>query len=141
MYCYKQKSANRRLNVEGLMETTREVLLRRRMVLLAKLPERARREYLREDELPDQFNRDEVDSLIVRNIAKDLLRVEHAFKRLEAGTYGQCTRCAKPLAPNRLAAIPEAPACTECEEEVALKKKGIALPPPKAMRRTRAARN
>ncbi|MSU45251.1 MAG: hypothetical protein EXS47_01320 [Candidatus Zambryskibacteria bacterium] len=124
------------------METTREILQKRRFVLLSQLPERVQREYLKVEDLPDQFNRDEVDSFNVRRIARDLLRVEHAFKRVEEGSYGRCARCGEPMAQNRLAAVPEAPACTECEEQFSAPRlRGIALAPPNGMRRPRYARN
>jgi DnaK suppressor protein len=41
--------------------------------------------------------------------------VEAALARLDAGTYGTCLRCAKPIAPARLEALPWAAYCIECQ--------------------------
>jgi RNA polymerase-binding transcription factor len=44
----------------------------------------------------------------------DLQRVETALRRLDQGTYGACTSCGNPIAPERLEAIPWAPLCIDC---------------------------
>jgi DnaK suppressor protein len=44
----------------------------------------------------------------------DLERVEAALARLDDGTYGTCTSCGNPIAPERLEAIPWAPLCIDC---------------------------
>ena len=41
--------------------------------------------------------------------------VEAALARLDAGTYGACTSCGKPIAPERLEAIPWAAFCIDCQ--------------------------
>ncbi len=41
--------------------------------------------------------------------------VEAALARLDAGTYGTCLRCGKPIAPARLEALPWAAYCIECQ--------------------------
>jgi len=43
-----------------------------------------------------------------------LAQVEAAIAGLEAGTYGTCSSCGKPIAPGRLAAIPWVTLCVEC---------------------------
>ena len=40
--------------------------------------------------------------------------VEEALVRLDAGTYGACRSCGRPIAAARLEAIPWAPTCIEC---------------------------
>ena len=40
--------------------------------------------------------------------------VEDALLRLDAGTYGACTNCHKPIAAERLVAIPWAGQCIDC---------------------------
>jgi RNA polymerase-binding transcription factor DksA len=37
-----------------------------------------------------------------------------ALSRMDAGTYGGCELCDKPIAPLRLAALPETPFCVAC---------------------------
>ncbi len=44
----------------------------------------------------------------------DLHRVETALRALEDGTYGTCATCGKPIAPERLEAIPWAGQCIDC---------------------------
>lgn len=43
-----------------------------------------------------------------------LALVEAALRALDDGTYGTCTSCGKPIAPERLEAIPWAPTCIDC---------------------------
>jgi DnaK suppressor protein len=44
----------------------------------------------------------------------ELTRVDAALRALDAGTYGTCASCGKPIAPERLEAIPWAPTCIDC---------------------------
>ena len=44
--------------------------------------------------------------------------VEAAIARLDAGTYGTCLRCGRPIAPERLDALPWAAYCIECQRIV-----------------------
>jgi DnaK suppressor protein len=41
--------------------------------------------------------------------------VDAALARLEAGTFGACVRCGKPIAPARLEALPWAAHCIDCQ--------------------------
>ena len=43
-----------------------------------------------------------------------LRQVLDALQRLDAGTYGACRSCGKPIAPGRLEAIPWAATCIDC---------------------------
>jgi RNA polymerase-binding protein DksA len=49
-----------------------------------------------------------------RNL-QHLAQVEDALARLDAGTFGMCTRCGNPIAPERLEAIPWAALCIDCQ--------------------------
>jgi DnaK suppressor protein len=40
--------------------------------------------------------------------------VDAALRAIDAGTYGTCVSCGKPIAPERLEAIPWAPTCIDC---------------------------
>jgi DnaK suppressor protein len=44
-----------------------------------------------------------------------LAQVEAALARLDAGTYGACASCGRPIAPERLEAIPWAALCIDCQ--------------------------
>ena len=43
-----------------------------------------------------------------------LTLVEEALVRIDDGTYGACRSCGRPIARERLEAIPWAPTCIEC---------------------------
>ena len=47
-----------------------------------------------------------------------LAAVEAALARLEAGSYGTCVRCGRPIAAERLEAIPWAAPFIDCQREV-----------------------
>jgi DnaK suppressor protein len=44
-----------------------------------------------------------------------LAEIDAAMARLDAGTYGQCTSCGKPVADERLEALPWAALCIDCQ--------------------------
>ena len=43
-----------------------------------------------------------------------LERTERALAKLDEGTYGRCDVCGEPIAPKRLAAMPDAVTCVTC---------------------------
>ena len=47
-----------------------------------------------------------------------LAAVEAALARLDDGTYGTCARCGRPIAPDRLDALPWAAHCIDCQRIV-----------------------
>lgn len=47
----------------------------------------------------------------------ELARIEAALQRLDDGTYGTCASCGKPIAAERLEAIPWAPSCIDCARQ------------------------
>jgi len=46
-----------------------------------------------------------------------LAQVEAALARLDAGTFGTCAGCGRPIAPERLEAIPWAALCIDCQRK------------------------
>lgn len=40
--------------------------------------------------------------------------IDDALARLDAGTYGKCTGCGRPVPPARLAAVPGVETCVDC---------------------------
>jgi DnaK suppressor protein len=49
--------------------------------------------------------------------ARELLeQAEHALARIDAGTYGVCESCGKPIGKARLLAFPRATLCMECKQ-------------------------
>lgn len=60
------------------------------------------------------FERETAQSL--SNHARRLLsQIDDALRRMEAGTYGTCERCGKPIETERLEALPHATLCMECK--------------------------
>jgi DnaK suppressor protein len=45
-----------------------------------------------------------------------LLEIEEALSRLDLGTYGRCAHCGQPISAARLAAVPWAKLCVQCQE-------------------------
>jgi DnaK suppressor protein len=44
--------------------------------------------------------------------------IENALERVADGSYGTCQRCGRPIAPERLEALPFAAYCIDCQEIV-----------------------
>jgi DnaK suppressor protein len=63
------------------------------------------------------FERSQVDAL-VRQARTRLAELDAALDRLDAGTYGSCERCGRPIPPARLDARPEARTCVGCASGV-----------------------
>ena len=88
------------------VDTIRQQLeqqLEERLDLLAELAPRA---------LPS------VDPVAYQTVASNRMVVEQitaALNRLDARTYGRCTRCGGQIAPARLEVLPHAAACIECQ--------------------------
>jgi RNA polymerase-binding transcription factor DksA len=57
--------------------------------------------------------RSEAEAL-ASELRSSLAEVERALERVEAGTYGTCLRCGKPIAPARLEAKPAVTTCISC---------------------------
>lgn len=50
-----------------------------------------------------------------KQVGEHIGEVEHALQKFEDGTYGLCDSCGKPIAPERLEALPQAGLCVECK--------------------------
>jgi RNA polymerase-binding transcription factor DksA len=96
-------------------------LLRRRAELADRLG-RIERDIERATEplvadLPDQAIQRENDAALdaIGSVALvELHEIDDAIRRIDAGTYGVCTRCRRAIEPARLAAVPQASTCTRC---------------------------
>jgi RNA polymerase-binding protein DksA len=60
----------------------------------------------------------EVDYSLEENSEAVLKAIDGALRRIEAGTYGQCQRCGRQIATERLDALPYAELCIDCKREV-----------------------
>ncbi len=59
------------------------------------------------------FERAQVQALAA-STREQLAAIDAALARLDAGTYGRCDRCAGPVEPARLDAVPTATTCIRC---------------------------
>jgi RNA polymerase-binding protein DksA len=53
---------------------------------------------------------------IAEGLRANLGDVEHALRRMDAGTYGVCENCGREISVERLEAIPFARLCIECKQ-------------------------
>ena len=71
------------------------------------------------DHMADQgtatFNK-ELDMSLEENVRDLLEQVDEALARIDAGEYGLCTSCGKPISAERLKAMPAAGKCISCKE-------------------------
>ena len=58
----------------------------------------------------------EHDMALTQNTRELLDQTEHALARIDAGTYGVCESCGKPIGKARLQAFPRATLCVECKQ-------------------------
>jgi len=74
------------------------------------------------ERVPDSL--DELTLEMERSMAVDTLNrraalleeVNEALERMEGGSYGVCLTCEKAISPKRLAALPRAARCLECQQ-------------------------
>jgi RNA polymerase-binding protein DksA len=57
----------------------------------------------------------ELDSTLEESEEAHLSYVEAALKRIDAGTYGICENCGRPIQPARLEAMPWVTLCIDCK--------------------------
>jgi DnaK suppressor protein len=101
------------------IKTCRRVLEAKRGELLSSP---LKTEGLVVERLPDSM--EELTQEAQRNLAVDALnrkadllsQVTEALERIAGGEYGMCLTCQKPISPKRLAALPWAARCLECQE-------------------------
>jgi DnaK suppressor protein len=59
----------------------------------------------------------EIDYTLEDNAEQVLASIDAALRRIEEGTYGSCETCGRPIAEERLEAIPYARQCIECKRK------------------------
>ncbi len=101
--------------------TQRDELVAEREHLLTQLGHMGRAPGTTELEFDEGFadsgqvtaERGEVDAL-AGSLQENLTEVEDALVKIEAGTYGKCEECGKPISSARLEAVPAARYCIDC---------------------------
>lgn len=78
--------------------------------------EEAQREPLNDDLSEQAVAREDDEALdgVERAAMAEITRIRQAIGRIEAGTYGQCMACGKPIGKARLDAMPTATRCIGC---------------------------
>lgn len=59
----------------------------------------------------------ELDMTLEENLRRELVDVQAALKRVDAGSYGVCARCGAEIPLERLEAVPTASLCIRCKED------------------------
>ena len=59
----------------------------------------------------------EHEMALAANAREMLYQTERALERLDAGTYGLCENCGKPIGKARMQAFPRATLCVECKQK------------------------
>ena len=116
------------------MPVTHDAAHRERYVTLKAMLEERRQEIvdklrsLRETTPDQRLDVQDAEEQAVTDFAKDmefalvqmkadtLARIDEALRRLEAGTYGECSECGTDIAAARLKALPFALLCRNCQE-------------------------
>lgn len=55
---------------------------------------------------------------LAEQAGRTISEIDHALERIDHGTYGICESCDRPIAIERLEAIPYAPRCAACQSSV-----------------------
>ncbi|MBE9514474.1 MAG: TraR/DksA C4-type zinc finger protein [Dehalococcoidia bacterium] len=68
----------------------------------------------REEEASEAFELEKRLAL-EEKLAATLAKIDHALAKYEAGTYGLCDSCGRPIERERLEALPQASLCLACK--------------------------
>ena len=69
-------------------------------------------------DVAQSLQQQELAGLIASRLAARARRLRIALTRLEDGEYGVCAECGAPIAPKRLAALPDTTTCVACQEQL-----------------------
>ncbi len=100
------------------LAATRDQLQQR----LSRLTKRAGKieSNLRKPQNPDweeratEVENDEVLETLDSSTLEEVKQIQDALERVDAGTYGTCLRCGRPVGDKRLEAVPHAATCITC---------------------------
>jgi RNA polymerase-binding protein DksA len=108
-----------------LIETIRAELLKKKLELgsnisteLDEMREAAEGHHLADmDDLGGDAHDEETAYKIIEIESAALDQIDYALDRMAAGTYGVCEVCDRPIAPERLKALPFATLCINCKRQ------------------------
>jgi RNA polymerase-binding protein DksA len=108
---------------EQSVKDIRKILEEKRAVLLSRIRVKHNQPNAggvfnpdRSDLAQDYFLK-ERQSALVDHLEDTLEQVEAALQKLDEGTYGQCSQCGQGISPERLAILPYANLCVDCQEQ------------------------
>ncbi len=109
----------------SILEELKTALLRRQAGLRREMADLERNEVPTGQDDPGDEGDASVDlesvddtAPVVRDLQAELAEVEHALAKFDAGTYGMCERCGRPIPLARLRVLPEARYDADYEKEV-----------------------
>ncbi len=116
-------------DIEKHLPALRDALTRRRAELTAEVnaADQQRRDRTAANAATDvtdpeedasRQQRSEVRAAEQQRDIDELAQIDRALHRMDAGTYGACSRCGEPIAWKRLEAQPAAQRCAACQEAV-----------------------
>lgn len=84
--------------------------------------ERERAEPLSADSAEQAVEAEDGEVLALQDDAlhREIAAIVGAIRRIDAGTYGECTSCRESIEPARLAALPTTPLCIACARAEAM---------------------
>jgi RNA polymerase-binding transcription factor DksA len=113
-----QATRARLLEERARIETVRQAAGR----LSAGAAEAAERELSSADQHPAELATEtierELDQSVVAHAQAELVELDAALGRLDAGKYGQCEGCGEPISAERLDALPAARFCVEDQSKL-----------------------
>jgi DnaK suppressor protein len=76
----------------------------------------------------------DIDLAVIQMKAETMARIDAALRRLDQGAHGDCVECGEKISLERLAALPFALRCRECEESRERALKGRTVRPASSWR-------
>jgi RNA polymerase-binding transcription factor len=103
--------------LKGMLEERRKEIQDKLRSLRESLPAEMAEVKDAEEQSVDDFVQ-EVDFALMEMKSQTLSKIDEAIQRLEDGTYGICPECEAEISEARLAALPFASLCRDCQENV-----------------------
>jgi DnaK suppressor protein len=106
------------------IEAQRKLLTAKREQLVRKLTETKRENDATELDRGDDLDRaaasrdQELNYMLTAREREELRAINEALEKIEDGLYGACERCEKHIGAKRLQALPLAPYCRDCQDEM-----------------------
>src|SRR5258708_2892427 len=112
----KQSTEDRRHEVLSRMLTERQAEIRNKLRSLREvLPAAVTQVKDAEEQSMEDFVLG-MDFALMEMESETLKKIDEALRRLEEGTYGDCSECGQRIVEARLKALPFANTCRECQE-------------------------